>query len=406
MTKSLVSWRPFTHMKTALPPIAIHRAHGTKLFAPNGRDYIDAISSWWVITHGHCHPHVVDAVTKTAREIDQMVFANFTHAPAQNLLEKLAEMLPDSLRAAFFSDNGSTSVEVALKMALQFWQLAREPHRYKIVSFLGAYHGDTAGCMSVSARGIFTEPYQKMLFDVVRFEDALTSLTDDVAAIIIEPLVQGTGGMIMWDHKVLLDIVAHARRNNIIVIFDEVMTGFYRTGTKFAFEQLGVEPDILCLSKGLTGGFLPLALTICQQKIYDAFLDNQSAKMFFHGHTFTANPLSCAAAVANLQLFDEHVPKRIARIAAIHRERLGNCDHPRINNKRQQGTIAALDVNSDDGYLSGFAPRMMNFSLERGVYLRPIGNVVYVMPPYCITDDELHFVWDVIDDALQHVVSY
>jgi adenosylmethionine-8-amino-7-oxononanoate aminotransferase len=329
-----------------------------------------------------------------------MVFANFTHAPAMKLLEKLGTMLPQQLRAAFFSDNGSTSVEIALKMALQYWQLMGHHHKNKIVSFFGAYHGDTAGSMSVSARGLFTDPYQKLLFDVVRFHDATTSLTDNTAALIIEPLVQGAGGMIMWDRAVLLNIIREAQKKNIIVIFDEAMTGLFRTGTRFAFDNLGITPDILCLSKGLTGGLLPLALTVCHERIHHAFRDKDPARMFFHGHTYTANPVSCASAVANLELMDASVEESVARIEAYHRARIARIASPIIKEKRMLGTIAAIELDDGDGYLAGCAPRIMALALEHGVFLRPLGNVIYVLPPYCITDEELGQVWDVIEMAI------
>lgn len=397
MTAPLISWRPFTHMKSAPLPIEIVSAQEALLTDRHGQQYIDAIASWWVITHGHCHPHIVDTVTKTAHEIDQMVFANFTHLPAQRLLAKLAEFLPAQLRAAFFSDNGSTSVEVALKMALHYWQIAGHPSKNKIVALQGAYHGDTVGCMSVSARGLFTDPYQKLLFDVVQFQDALSSLSDDVGALIIEPLVQGAGGMIMWDRAVLRSLITAAQKKNIIVIFDEVMTGFYRTGTCFAFEQLDCVPDILCLSKGLTGGFLPLSLTICHQRIFEAFLNTDRTKMFFHGHTFTANPLACAAAVANLELMDSNVKNHVDRIARINSARLSKLTSPHIKEKRQLGTIAALELHHNDGYLSEYVPQIISTALQHGVFLRPIGNVIYIMPPYCITDEQLNRIWDVIE---------
>ena len=403
MTHSLISWRPFTHIKTAGEPIDIVRASGSLLFDANGRHYIDAISSWWVITHGHCHPHIVEAMTKTASSLDQLVFANFTHAPARELLHKLSQMLSADFAAAFFSDNGSTSVEIALKMALQFCQLTGQPHRKKIVSFVGAYHGDTVGCMSVSARGLFTDPYKNMLFEVVRFEDALASFSDDTAAIIIEPLVQGAGGMIMWDEDYLRYLLHAAREKNILIIFDEVMTGFYRTGSRFAFETLGFVPDILCLSKGLTGGFLPLALTICKHHIYEAFLHDDKTRTFFHGHTFTANPISCAAALANLELMDASLPPKIQLIEQTHRARIANMNSRVIKEKRMRGTIAAIELCGDHGYLSQRSNLISSFCLQHGVFLRTIGNVIYLMPPFCITATELGKIWDVVEMAVEMV---
>lgn len=387
-------------MKTAPAPLDIVSAQGALLYAKDGTHYIDAISSWWVITHGHCHPYIAEAIAKTAARLDQIVFANFAHAPARELLELLRDMLPPDLCAAFFSDNGSTSVEVALKMAVQFWKINGLSHKNKIVAFKGAYHGDTAGCMSVSARGMFNNPYEKLLFDVVRFEDAFSSLTDDTAALIIEPLVQAAGGMIMWDENLLLQILHVAREKNILIIFDEVMTGFFRTGSPFAFQTLNFVPDILCLSKGLTGGYLPLALTICNQKIYQQFLESEKSNTFFHGHTFTANPLSCAAAVANLQLMDEELPKKIAAIECMHRTRIDALKSPYIKNKRLRGTIAALDVDGHEEYLSTMSMAIAQECMKLGVFLRPIGNVVYIMPPFGITPSELSYIWDVVERAI------
>lgn len=399
---SLISWRPFTHIKTAPLPLDIVSAKGARLFAKDGLSYIDAIASWWVITHGHCHPHIANAIAKTAKRLDQIVFANFTHAPAQELLEMLRGMLPQDLCAAFFSDNGSTSVEVALKMAVQFWKISGHHHKNKIVAFKGAYHGDTAGCMSVSARGLFTDPYEKLLFDVVRFEDAFSSLTDDTAALIIEPLVQAAGGMIMWDEELLRKILRAARAKNILIIFDEVMTGFFRTGSSFAFQKLDFVPDILCLSKGLTGGYLPLALTVCHQKIYEQFLHSETSNTFFHGHTFTANPLSCAAAVANLQLMDAELTQKIADIECMHRARIEGLKSPFIKNKRLRGTIAAFDVVGHEEYLSTMSQGIARECMKHGVFLRPIGNVVYVMPPFGIKPTELSHVWDVVEMAVDN----
>jgi adenosylmethionine-8-amino-7-oxononanoate aminotransferase len=399
MTKSLIRWRPFTQMKTAKEPIEIVAARDSILVGASGKTYIDAISSWWVITHGHCHPHISQAISDTVSHLDQLLFANFTHAPAEKLLSGLHRILPKDFAAAFFSDNGSTSVEVALKMALHFCQL-RDKRRNKIVAFEGAYHGDTAGCMSVSSRGMFTKPYIDMLFDVVRFENALISLTNDVAALIVEPLVQGAGGMIMWQEDVLCELLYQARKKGIIIIFDEVMTGFYRCGTLFAFEKLQFIPDILCLSKGLTGGSLPLSVTVCNERIYNGFLHNEKSKMFFHGHSFTANPIACAAAAANLELFDHTVADRVSMIEKINRRRLAPINGKNIKDKRAIGVIAAIEMNNDAGYVSLTSEIVQDFALRNGVFLRPLGNVLYVMPPYCITETQLDHVWDVITGAI------
>ena len=414
--KTSAVWHPFTQhgLREAVP--LIERAEGAVLHAANGATYLDAISSWWVTTHGHCHPRIMAAIAEQAQRLDQIIFAGWTHQPAEDVAAGLRAIMPESLTRVFFSDSGSTSVEVALKMALGYWH-ARNATRHRIVVMEHSYHGDTIGAMSVGARGVFNQPYEPLLFDVGRIPfpttgaeqatlDALEALckAPDTAALIIEPLVLGAGGMLMYDAETLAAMHAICTRHGVLFIADEVMTGWGRTGTLLACEQAGVVPDILCLSKGLTGGAIPLAVTMASEPIFEAHWSTDRARMFFHSSSYTANPIACAAASANLAIWrEEPVLDRVtdlARRQAAWMAKLGQFCH--FENPRQCGTIAALDLKTrgEGGYLNDLAPRLMAFFRERGVLLRPLGNTVYVMPPYCITDKQLGHVWDAVGEAV------
>lgn len=414
-------WHPFTQHGLGEPIPLVDRAEGALLHTRDGCAVIDAISSWWVTTHGHCHPRIMAAIAEQAGKLDQLIFAGWTHEPAETLAAGLSAILPDSLTRVFFSDSGSTSVEVALKMALGYWAArAAEPGgtpRHKIVVMEHSYHGDTIGAMSVGARGVFNRTYEPLLFDVARIPfpaagaeqatlDALESLcrAGDAAALIVEPLVLGGGGMLVYPAHVLAEMRRICAMHEVLFIADEVMTGWGRTGTLLACEQANVVPDILCLSKGLTGGAMPLAVTVASEPVFQAHWSQERARMFFHSSSYTANPIACAAANANLAIWrEEPVLERVASLAAMQAERLetlaGYCH---FDNPRQLGTIAALDLKAGDaaGYLNTLAPRLMSFFRERDVLLRPLGNTVYVMPPYCITPDQLARVWDAIGEAV------
>jgi adenosylmethionine---8-amino-7-oxononanoate aminotransferase len=410
-------WHPFTQHATAGPMIEIVRGEGAWLHAKDGRRILDAISSWWVNTHGHGHPEIAAAVAEQARTLEQVIFAGFTHPPAERLARKLLAVAPEPLEFVFFSDSGSTAVEIGVKMAVGYWHNIGRP-RHRVVSFENGYHGDTFGAMSVGARGVFTSPYQPMLFrvdflpfpapsleqrTVEAFAALLRTSGDEIAALILEPLVLGAGGMLVYPPWVLAELHALCRGHDVFFIADEVMTGFGRTGTLFACEQAGVAPDVMCLSKGITGGFLPMGATLARRRLYEAYWSEDRGRMFFHSSSYTGNPIACAAALANLEIWDtEPVMDRIAAIAAKHTERLpafGGRDE--VANIRQCGTIAALELcTTESGYLSDLALRLYRFFLSRGVLLRPIGNVVYVLPPYCISSDELDGIYDVIDDCL------
>ena len=401
MTVSPV-WHPFTQHGLQEPVPLVTHAEGAALFTADGRRVIDAISSWWVTTHGHCHPRIVAAIREQAGKLDQLIFAGWTHEPAEMVARGLTAILPPALTRVFFSDSGSTCVEVALKMALGFWAHRGEA-RHRVLVMEHSYHGDTIGAMSIGERGVFNQPYAPLLFDVGRIPfpqgngtNAIAALEaacrEHPAAFIVEPLVLGAGGMMMYGPDVLAAMADVCRRHDVLFIADEVMTGWGRTGTLLACEQAGVVPDILCIAKGLTGGALPLALTMAQEPLFEAHWSTDRAKMFYHSSSYTANPIACAAAVANLAIWqDEPVRERIATLGARQQamlDRLANL--PGVVATRRCGTIAALDLETPEGgYLSSLAPRLMALFREENVLLRPLGNTIYVMPPYCIDTDDL-----------------
>jgi adenosylmethionine-8-amino-7-oxononanoate aminotransferase len=404
-------WHPFTQHAVQPEATLISRGEGAWLETAEGRRIFDAISSWWVVTHGHRHPRIVQAIKDQADRLDQVIFAGFTHEPAERLARRLIAITPPELEYVFFSDSGSTSVEVALKMALGFWR-HRGESRSRILALEGAYHGDTIGGMSVGERGVFNAPYDPLLFDVERLPfpsadreqatlDALNKACRNggVAALIVEPLILGAGGMLIYPPWVLAEMKRICQTHGVLFIADEVMTGWGRTGTLFACEQAGVTPDIGCYSKGLTGGSLPLAVTLCRADIFDAHYSTDRTKTFFHSSSYTANPIACAAALANLEIWQtEPVMERIARVAALHNERLDRFrEDRRFANVRQIGTIAALDiVASDAGYMANIGPYLYQSFHERGLLVRPLGNTIYIMPPYCSGESELDLVYDAI----------
>jgi len=404
-------WHPFTQHGLGEPIPLVTHAEGALLHTADGRHVIDAISSWWVTTHGHCHPRIMAAIAAQTQKLDQIIYAGWTHEPAETLARGLTAIMPPALTHVFYSDSGSTSVEVALKMALGFWTNRGEA-RHRILVMEHSYHGDTIGAMSVGARGVFNQAYAPLLFDVGtipfpaagREQDTLDALEaacrEQPAAFIVEPLILGAGGMLIYPPSVLAEMRAICARHDVLFIADEVMTAWGRTGTLLACEQAGVVPDILCLSKGLTGGAVPLAVTMATQAIFDAHLSDDRAKMFFHSSSYTANPIACAAAVANLETWrDEPVLERIADLGTRQQARLDAVNG--VTGKRRIGTIAAMEVPvGDGGYLAAIGPRLLKHFRERDVLLRPLGNTVYVMPPYCIKDAELDAVYEAIATAL------
>jgi adenosylmethionine-8-amino-7-oxononanoate aminotransferase len=401
-------------------PEAIGITHGKDawLIAEDGTQYIDAISSWWVNLHGHAHPHIAAAIGKQAATLEHCIFAGFTHEPAVTLAERLIKILPGNMGRIFYSDNGSTAVEVALKMAWQYWQ-NKGKAKTKLLSLEGAYHGDTVGAMSVSARSTFTDAFNPWLFDVgfLPFPSAgnenacLDALeqqlkTDNVAAVILEPLIQGSAGMYMYTPETLEAIVQLCRRYETLVIADEVMTGFGRTGKLFAFNHIDATPDMICLSKGLTGGTMPLGVTACTADIFEAFYSDDLYKTLYHGHSFTANPLACAAANASMDLLlDEACTNAIAHIAARHEAMHAQWNgHPKVKEIRRCGTIIALELDAGEThYHNGLRDFIYRFFIERKLLMRPLGNIIYILPPYCITDEQLDIIYQHINELLEHI---
>ncbi len=410
-------WHPFTQHALIPEMTKVDRAEGAYLYTPDGKRITDAISSWWVVTHGHCHPALVDAAREQAGKLDQVIFAGHTHEPAELLAEELVRLAPAGLNKVFYSDSGSTAVEVALKMALGYWHNIGEAQRQKIVVMEHGYHGDTIGTMSAGERGVYNQAYTPLLFDVESIpfptpgketettdalERILTDYQDEVAALIVEPLVLGAGGMMMYSPKVLKDLKATCEKHDVVFIADEVMTGWGRTGTMWACDQAGIAPDIMCTSKGLTGGFMPLAVTLCQDRFFDAHYSEDRARMFFHSSSYTANPIACAVAYANTGIWkNEPVQDRIDAVAQLHAEHLGQLQsNPSFENLRQCGTIAVMDIKvSDQGYLSNIAPRLYDHFQAKGLLLRPLGNTVYILPPYCVSADDLSEIYEVIANA-------
>lgn len=413
-----VIWHPFTQMQTAPVPIPVVRGEGSVLYTEDGREILDMISSWWVNIHGHAHPYIADRVSAQLRTLEHTIFADFTHEPAVQLAERLLPILPTNQRRVFYSDNGSTAVEVALKMAFQYWHNIGQP-RLKVVAFEDAYHGDTFGAMAVGGRSAFTAPFAPFLFDVTYLpvpvpgreaevlELARTLFTDEVAAFIVEPLVQGAGGMNMYEPAVLNELFALARTHGTLLIADEVMTGFGRTGKLFASHHLTEQPDLMCLSKGITGGTMALGVTTCTAAIYEAFLSTDKMKTLFHGHSFTANPLACTAALASLYLLlDKDRLDDIQRIAARHAEFADMLrQSPVVGNVRQRGTLLAFDLitSGETSYFNNIRDVAYNFLLEKGILMRPLGNVLYFMPPYCTANAQLQVAYDAVMALLEQL---
>jgi adenosylmethionine-8-amino-7-oxononanoate aminotransferase len=409
-------WHPYTSLSDQRENIFIESAKGVYLYTSEGRKILDAVSSWWVNIHGHSNEYIAEAIARQARKLEHVIFAGFTHEPAIKLAERLVGILPGSQEKIFYSDNGSTAVEVALKMSLQYWY-NQNIDKNKIIAIHGAYHGDTFGAMAAGARSEFTKPFSSYLFDVsfIDFPDgendkevleqfSAFAKKGDVAAFIYEPLVQGTAGMRIYSPEILDKILAIAERENILCIADEVMTGFGRTGKNFASDHLNHKPDIICLSKGLTGGTLPLGVTACNAKVVSAFMTEDKLKTFFHGHSFTANPISCASALASLDLLLK--AECLQRIADIENDHKNFCNtvrgHKNLIKVRSLGTILALELKTSGqtGYFNNLRDYSYDFFMTRNILLRPLGNVIYFLPPYIIEREERNRVYQAILDLL------
>ncbi|MDT1061937.1 adenosylmethionine--8-amino-7-oxononanoate transaminase [Paracoccus sp. CPCC 101403] len=407
-------WHPFTQhaLFPAMRPVV--SAEGAWLLDGDGRQVFDAISSWWVVTHGHCHPRIVQAIRDQAGRLDQVIFAGHTHEPAREFADGLLKMVPAGLSRVFFSDSGSTSVEVALKMALGHFRHLGSP-RHRVVVMQGSYHGDTVGTMSAGERGSFTQPYEPLLFGVDRIPfpepgaeqatlDSLERFARDptTAALLIEPLVLGAGGMRFYQPAILAEMAAICARHGVLLIADEVMTGWGRTGRFLACDHACVAPDILCLSKGITGGHLPLAVTLCREEIFQSHWSTDRSRTFFHSSSYTANPIACAAACANLQIWrEEPVQARIDAVAAEQAEGAIRLEgYPGLTSVRCMGTILAAEIGAGGAdYMADTGPALMRFFAERDLLIRPLGRTVYLLPPYCSTGAELRACHDAMIEA-------
>jgi adenosylmethionine-8-amino-7-oxononanoate aminotransferase len=412
-----VIWHPFTQQKNMPAPIPIVKGEGSLLFGEDGKTYIDAISSWWVNLHGHAHPYIAEKIYQQALQLEQVIFAGFTHEPAVRLAERLLPLLPGNCSRIFYSDNGSTSTEVALKMSIQYWWNKSETGRKKILAFTNSYHGDTFGAMSVSDRSVFTLAFHDHLFEVIFIDTPTPENIDktksvikqhgsEIAAFIYEPLVQGAGGMKMYDAGLMDQLLGAVKQQNIICIADEVMTGFGRTGKLFSSEHIKEQPDIVCLSKGLTGGTMALGVTACNNRIYEAYLNDDTYKTFFHGHSFTANPLACAAALASLDLLEkESCRQKIEWISVSNKQFAAQISaNKNCKDTRALGTILAFEIaKGKDEYINTISAVITTMVMQKGVYLRPLGNTVYIMPPYCITEEELSKTYSVVLSVLEEL---
>ena len=444
-----VIWHPFTQHQTAPFSIPIVRGEGTYLYDDLGKRYIDAISSWWVNLHGHSHPYVAQKVAEQFLKLEQVIFAGFTHEPAVRLAERLLEILPKNQAKIFYSDNGSTAVEVALKMAIQYFYNQGFTKKRKVIALENGYHGDTFGTMAVGAKSAFNAPFEGFLYETLYLPTpikgqetktlevmkTLMKDADETACFIFEPLIQGAGGMVMYEPEILEELIILAQENNVLTIADEIMTGFGRTGKMFATDYLTIKPDIYCLSKGLTGGAMALGVTSCTQKIYEAFLSEDRKKTLFHSHSFTANPLACTAGLASLDLLlTEETESKILNINRLHNEFLNkllgnvvggevvcgdtdngvvgedtnhgaNGKHPKITDIRIKGTILVIELHTPEGtsYFSNIRDVAYQFFIEKGILIRPLGNVIYLLPPYCISEEDLKYIYECIEAFLEKI---
>ena len=419
-------WHPFTQSLNKKDPIIIKSAKGEKLFDLDGNEFIDLISSWWINTHGHCREEMIESVLKQSKKLEQVLFAGFTHKPATDLAEKLVKLLPNNLSRVFYSDNGSTSVEIAMKVAIQYW-FNKGKKKNKFVAFNKGYHGDTFGAMSVGKTTGFYKPFEDMLNQnlFIPFPEywrgnnqlqetenkalevanqIIENNENEIAAVIFEPLIQGAGGMKICRKEFFNDLVKIFKKAGIIVIFDEVMTGFGRTGKMFATDHLDAKPDIICLAKSLTGGFIPLATTVFSEEIHQEFVDLNFEKTFLHGHTFTANPVACSVALSSIELFEkDNTFSNIKSMSKMHKKFLNEISkNPNVSKIRNLGTIAAFDYDKiGKNYGSHGSLEIKQQFLDKGLLLRPLGNTIYLMPPYCIKKENLEQSYEKIIEILQ-----
>jgi adenosylmethionine---8-amino-7-oxononanoate aminotransferase len=410
-------WHPFTQAKLSQTPVLFSQAKGSYLYTENGQAYLDGISSWWVNLHGHCHPFIVDAIIKQLGILEHVLFTDYSHPPAIIYAEKLIECLGHRYAKVFYSDNGSTAVETALKMAFQYWYNQNKQHKTRLLSFKGGYHGDTFGSMAAAGRSSFNKPFWPFLFEVEQIDPPFYGQEEislkqikhiasrsDLAGFIFEPLILGAGGMRPYNVEALNSILSLLQKNGILLIADEVMTGFGRTGTLFALEQLSVVPDILCLAKGITGGFMPLAATLCHDRIYKAFYSDEREKALLHGHSYTANPLACAAALASLTLLESdscmRQRERILQRQSAFAQKWKS--HPKLMRIDAIGTVLSMEFHTKTpSYFDPLSQELHSFFHSHRIVLRPLGNILYFMPPYSFKESEIAIVHDAIEKWLE-----
>ncbi|MGV8993233.1 MAG: adenosylmethionine--8-amino-7-oxononanoate transaminase [Flavobacterium sp.] len=414
-------WHPYTQHKTAALPVVIKSGNGALLYDIEGKEYIDAIASWWVNPFGHSNKFIADAIYKQLTTLEHVLFGGFTHEPAIQVSEQLLAMMPSNQQKVFFSDNGSTAVEVAIKVAFQYF-FNQNLKKTTLIAFEDAFHGDTFAAMAASGISFYTQAFAEMFLDVVRIPvpvkgkeqesyDSLQKVIDsyEVSAFIFEPLVLGAAGMVMYEPETLDKLIEICKKNNVLTIADEVMTGFGKTGKTFACDYLQNQPDMMCVSKALTGGTIPMAITTFTQEVFDAFYSDDINKALFHGHTFTANPTGCAAALASFELLQtEEIQSNIQHINKRHLEFQEKIKgHSKVLTTRVLGVIFALEIQSDqdEQYYGSMRNKLYNFFIESGVVLRPVGNIVYILPPYIINDNQLDKIYKTIEEAIEHVSS-
>ncbi|MBM1104859.1 adenosylmethionine--8-amino-7-oxononanoate transaminase [Aurantibacter crassamenti] len=410
-------WHPLTQHQTAAPRLGIVKAKDALIWDEDGNSYIDGIASWYTAMYGHCNSYITDAITAQMKQLDFVMFSGFTHEPAIKLSEQLIEILPSNQRKIFFNDNGSTAIEAGIKMALQYHHNLGE-RRDTLIAFENGFHGDTFGAMSASGLSSYNGPFEDFLLKVERIPVPQEDTIDEVlskldyilnnnscAAFVFEPLVQGAAGMKFHSAKGLDALIQKCQENNVITIADEVMTGFGKTGKNFASDYLINNPDIICLSKALTAAMFPLSITSCSQKVYDAFLSESVAKGFFHAHTFSAHPIGCTAALAGLELLNsDDIVERRAYIEKAHQRFVLQIEkHPKVKEARSFGVILAIDLTVEGNRYGSFRDMLYDFYMSEGVNLRPLGNTIYVLPPFVITNEQLERVYNVIERSLEIV---
>jgi adenosylmethionine-8-amino-7-oxononanoate aminotransferase len=407
-------WHPLKQHQTHPNSLGIVKAKGCILTDENGNEYIDAISSWYTCMFGHCNDYINNRVYEQMQQLDQIMFSDFTHTAAVELSEKLISILPENQAKIFFNDNGSTAVESAIKMALQYY-FNLEDQRTTFIAFENGFHGDTFGAMSASGLSVYNGPFEDFLINIHRIpvpdgsnqKEILQKLNDitslhKVAAFVYEPIVQGAAGMKIHDIDGLNEIIAFCKSKNVLTIADEVMTGFGKTGKNFASEHMTNKPDIICLSKALTGGLVPMAITSCTQEIYDAFLSNDISKGYFHCHTYSANPIGCAAAIASIDLLTStEIQSNIQRISQKHKVFGATItNHPKVKSTRSIGVIFALDLDTNMERYGTLRDLLLSSFMKEGVFLRPLGNTIYIQTPYVISDEQLEKIYNTIVKVL------